>query len=289
MSDSRDVCCGRFEINVVHHPARLGQVRAAGGTNTRRAARHDDDVAFKGRRAEAVRVEARLRGGGGLARRRALRGRVAGRSARGESCARQQAFGCGCLLSMSQGCVKLPGTSEATEAAYSCSHHCGGGAARMCRPRLAHDAKQMLSGSQTESTLASVLKPLARSCTLRQDGKGRSSRSMGTCGGAPSSFPPVRGAPRRRPRPRLSSAAASRDLSQRPSRALVRHFGIVPEVRASRIFGFCSGFAVPKTCPATCGGPEVSHGQASKRLRRALVARRPRRAGLAKIRALLSR
>ena len=54
----------------------------------------------------------------------ALRGRVAGRSAGGESCGRQQAFGCGCLLSMSQGCVwQLVGTL----AGFGRSHHCGGG------------------------------------------------------------------------------------------------------------------------------------------------------------------
>ena len=70
----------------------------------------------------------------------------------------------------------------------------------------------------------------------------------------------------------------------------MRHFDVVPEVRASRIFGFCRGYTLH--CQVyrvlrDARGPEVSHGQASKRFR--LGARRPRRAGLAKIRALRRR
>ena len=64
---------------------------------------------------------------------------------------------------------------------------------------------------------------------------------MGTSSGTTYSFLCVaanRGGDRGRRDSRLSSATASRDLSQRPGRAFVRHLGVVAEVRAFRITGF---------------------------------------------------
>ena len=61
---------------------------------------------------------------------------------------------------------------------------------------------------------------------------------MGTCGGAASSFLVSQRAAVGRPRPpRLSSTAASRDLFQRPGRALMRHLMLF-QARVPN-YGFC--------------------------------------------------
>ena len=93
---------------------------------------------------------------------------------------------------------------------------------------------------------------------------------MGICGGAPSSFLVSQRASGGRPRPpRLSSAGATRDLSQRPGRALVRRFVVVPAIRTrSEFSGFiCRPFAVQlKRCPTTRGAPWFLTGKPVKGL-----------------------
>ena len=90
---------------------------------------------------------------------------------------------------------------------------------------------------------------------------------MGICGGAPSSFLVSQRASGGRPRPpRLSSAGASRNLSQRPGRALVRHFDVVPAIRHAQNFRVLQAdlHCQKTTLSWTRGGPEVPQGKPVK-------------------------
>ena len=107
--------------------------------------------------------------------------------------------------------------------------------------------------------MPSVLQPLAWSAV--PVGKGGSSKSMGTCGGAPSSFLRVAGRRGEQRPSRLYLALPNWDLSQRPGRVLVRLFGVVAYVpQSSEFTGFTPYiFAVAQNrCPATWGAPEVA-------------------------------
>ena len=84
--------------------------------------------------------------------------------------------------------------------------------------------------------LASVLQPLADRARSEEERERKEFNEHGYLWWRSLLVSLCRGAPRRRPRPsRLSSTAASRDFSQRPSRALVRHFGVVAEVAQNEL------------------------------------------------------
>ena len=115
---------------------------------------------------------------------------------------------------------------------------------------------------------------------------------MGICGGAPSSFLVSQRASGGRPRVRDRRDYPARGrVETSPSGRVVHLCVILVLFQRLRVQNFrvLQAIAVPILQSCATRGPEVSHGQASKRFRRALGARRPRRAGLAKIRALLSR